>query len=61
MVLMELTMDLRGMMALGTFGAHRSRVCVLISGQKQVTVHLVGDDPIYLKIPKGFLEFVLVV
>ena len=32
----------------------------LISGRKQVTVHLVRDDPMYLKIPKGFFEFILV-
>ena len=33
----------------------------LISGRKQVMVHLIRDDPMYLEIPKGFFEFILVV
>ena len=33
----------------------------LISSRKQVTVHLVRYDPMYLEISKGFFEFVLVV
>ena len=33
----------------------------LISGRKQVMVHLVRDDPTYLKIPKGFFDSILIV
>ena len=33
----------------------------LISGWKQVSVHLVSDDPTYLEIPKGFFNLILVV
>ena len=32
----------------------------LTSGWKQVNVHLIGDDLMYLEIPKGFFEPFLV-
>ena len=57
---MELTMGSRYNVALCTFRSPLKQGRGVISGQKQVTVHLVRDDPTHLKIPKGFFEFVLV-
>ena len=54
-------MDHRGMVHMALYMYFRELIELgrMVSGWKQVTVNLVSDDSTYLKIPNGFIEFVL--